>query len=205
MNTAVRTAKEIDPLAYLPNRAPVEYTKRATAELPAGFYLVVKGRIALHAGEVVDEIYGPDELFHSQGSGVHSGVALDDAALIMWPDAEVEDLIDRQPRLGIALLRLYGRRENDRVERLRSMAQQKTPGRVGVALLHFAGTGERLEDGSVVMPPITHQKLAEYIGTSREIVTFQLNHLRSKGLVRYSRREMRVWPAALREHLEAAA
>ncbi|PWT99683.1 MAG: hypothetical protein C5B51_26755, partial [Terriglobia bacterium] len=52
-------------------------------------------------------------------------------------------------------------------------------------------------------PPLTHQLLSEYVGTSREIVTFQMNYLRQKGLLRYSRKGIQVYVEALREYLEA--
>jgi CRP-like cAMP-binding protein len=69
-------------------------------------------------------------------------------------------------------------------------------------LLRFA---ERLgspgDDGSVRIPPLTHQVISEYVGTSREIVTFQMNYLRQKGLLRYSRKGIQVHMDSLREYL----
>ena len=54
------------------------------------------------------------------------------------------------------------------------------------------------------IPPLTHQAIAEYVGTSREIVTSQMNHLRQAGFLRYSRRGVQVYADALREHLKSA-
>lgn len=51
------------------------------------------------------------------------------------------------------------------------------------------------------VPPLTHQLIAEYVGTSREIVTFQMNHLRQLGYIRYSRKGIEVYLQALKEHL----
>ena len=45
--------------------------------------------------------------------------------------------------------------------------------------------------------------ISEYVGTSREIVTFQMNHLRQKGFLRYSRKGIQVYADALREHLHS--
>src|SRR5690242_21446983 len=39
--------------------------------------------------------------------------------------------------------------------------------------------------------------------SSREIVTFQMNHLRQKGFLRYSRKGIQVYSEALREHLNS--
>jgi hypothetical protein len=53
------------------------------------------------------------------------------------------------------------------------------------------------------IPPLTHHVISEYVGTSREIVTFQMNQLRQKGYLRYSRKGIQVYSDALREHLQA--
>ena len=69
-----------------------------------------------------------------------------------------------------------------------------------LALLALAGDlGSKLPDGAVRIPSLTHHTLAEYVGTSREVVTFQMNRLRRLGLIRYSRQFIDVYPERLRE------
>ena len=51
------------------------------------------------------------------------------------------------------------------------------------------------------MASLTHNTIAEFVGTSREIVTFQMNRLRRLGLVRYSRKHIDVYALAMRENL----
>ncbi len=90
----------------------------------------------------------------------------------------------------------------DYEERLQSFALDKTPERVVRSLLRFADRlGTRTEDGSVKIPALTHQVISEYVGTSREIVTFQMNYLRQKGLLRYSRKGIQIYVDNLREYL----
>src|SRR5262249_14709120 len=92
----------------------------------------------------------------------------------------------------------------DYEERLQSFALDKTPERVMRALLRFANRlGTRTEDGSAKIPPLTHQVISEYVGTSREIVTFQMNHLRQKGFLRYSRKGIQVYVDAWRDYRDA--
>jgi CRP-like cAMP-binding protein len=123
-----------------------------------------------------------------------------------WTSAEIEEQVERQPRLGIALLQMLVKRGLDYEERLQSFALDKTPERVVRSLLRFADRlGTRMEDGSIKIPPLTHQVISEYVGTSREIVTFQMNQLRQKGYLRYSRKGIQVYADALREHLTAQA
>src|SRR5262249_37655828 len=91
----------------------------------------------------------------------------------------------------------------DYQERLQSFALDKTPERVVRALLRFGQRlGARTDDGSMKIPPLTHQVISEYVGTSREIVTFQMNHLRQKGFLRYSRKGIQVYMEPLRQHLD---
>ena len=69
-----------------------------------------------------------------------------------------------------------------------------------LALLEFADTlGTEMQDGAERLPALTHQTIAEYVGTSREIVSMEMNRLRRMGMVRYSRKFVDVYAGALRE------
>jgi Crp-like helix-turn-helix domain len=61
--------------------------------------------------------------------------------------------------------------------------------------------GSPMADGATRVPALTHHTIAEYVGTSREIVTFQLNRLRRLGMLRYSRKHMDIFTSALQEVL----
>jgi CRP-like cAMP-binding protein len=74
------------------------------------------------------------------------------------------------------------------------MAVCKTPERVALALVQLSEQlGTKEDDGSMRMAGLTHHTLAEYVGTSREIVTYQLNRLRRLGLLKYSRKHIDVY------------
>jgi CRP/FNR family transcriptional regulator len=108
-----------------------------------------------------------------------------------------------EPKLGLALAQALVERCIDLEERMEGLALYKTPQRVAWALLRFAERlGVRDDDGSLKMPPITHQLMSEFIGTSREIVTFQMNQLRRQGFVRYSRKAVHVYKEALEERMK---
>jgi len=61
--------------------------------------------------------------------------------------------------------------------------------------------GDQMPDGATRVAALTHHTLAEYVGTSREIVTFQLNRLRRLGLLRYSRKHMDIYTGPMQEAL----
>jgi CRP/FNR family transcriptional regulator, cyclic AMP receptor protein len=207
-----------DALMYLPRKGVTDYKKTQIIydeQQPSkGLHLVVQGRVKVtvpldDGTQTVVDIFATDDFFGENsllGSAgfAESAVALDNVTLMSWTAQEIEEQVERQPRLGIALLQMLVKRGLEYEDRLQSFALDKTPERVARALLRFAERlGTRTEDGSIKIPPLTHQVISEYVGTSREIVTFQMNHLRQKGFLRYSRKGIQVYTEALREHLEA--
>jgi len=207
-----------DALMYLPRKGVTDYRKGQIIfdehQPSKGLHLVVQGRVkvtmALDDGtQTVVDIFTTDDFFGESallGSAHHAerAMALDNVTLMSWSGQEIEEQVERQPRLGIALVQMLVKRGLDYEERLQSFALDKTPERVIRALLRFAERlGTRMEDGSIKIPPLTHQVISEYVGTSREIVTFQMNHLRQKGFLRYSRKGIQVYADALREHLQS--
>ena|SRR5882672_1616290 len=48
--------------------------------------------------------------------------------------------------------------------------------------------GQTKKDGSVQMIPFTHKLLAQYVGTSREVITLFMNRFRREGYLNYSRK-----------------
>jgi CRP-like cAMP-binding protein len=82
------------------------------------------------------------------------------------------------------------------------MAVYKTPERVVLSLIQLAATlGTPNTDGSMRIASLTHHTIAEYVGTSREIVTFQMNRLRRLGMLRYSRKYIDIYANALEQTL----
>lgn len=205
-----------DALVYLPHKSVVEYRRGQViydeSQPSNGIYLVVRGRVKTSVPtedgtQTVIEIFAAEDFFGESGllNLLHRGesaVALENTALMAWTTAEIEEQVDRQPKLGVALIQTLVERCLDFEERLQSFALDKTPERIMRALLRFAHRfGSRAEDGAARIPPMTHQLISEYVGTSREIVTFQMNRLRQEGFIRYSRKGIDVHVEALTDHL----
>jgi len=132
-----------------------------------------------------------------------SAVTMDETSIMNWTRNEIENQIERDPRLGIALSQFLVRQCLELQARIESMAVRKTPERVMLALLQLANAvGKPNADGSVRIGSLTHQTLAQYVGTSREVVSFQLNRLRRTGAIKYSRRFMDVQAQALEKALQ---
>jgi CRP/FNR family transcriptional regulator, cyclic AMP receptor protein len=215
----IRTIR-VDPLAYLPRKGLIEYRRNQIIfdqdQRSDGLHLVVQGRVRVSSpvddgSLTVIDIYTANEFFGESGllgliSRGQTASALENTALMSWTTAEVEAQIERQPRLGMALVQIVVQRCLDFEERLQSFALEKTPARVVRSLLRFANRlGVPQEDGSLRIPPLTHQVLSEYVGTSREIVTFQMNHLRQQGYLSYSRKGINIHVGPLTEFLQNEA
>jgi CRP/FNR family cyclic AMP-dependent transcriptional regulator len=150
----------------------------------------------------VDEYFGETGLLGLSARG-QSAIALENTTLMSWTTDDIEEQIERYPKLGMELVRLMVQRSRDFEERLQSFALEKTTARVARSLLRFADRlGTPQPDGSLRIPPLTHQVLSEYVGTSREIVTFQMNALRQQGYLNYSRKGISIHRDALREYLK---
>jgi CRP/FNR family transcriptional regulator len=148
-----------------------------------------------------DELFGTASLLGEDTKHREQARALETTTLMTWSRDEIEVQIERHPPLGLALIQMVVGRCLDFEERLQSLALHTMAERVAMTLIRFARLGTRDPDGAVRIPPLTHDVLSGYIGTSREMVTSELNHLRRQGYVRYSRKSIEIYPDALTEHL----
>lgn len=218
--SAFSAHKMEDALMYLPRKGVTEFSKGATifdeTNPSRSLHLVVQGRVKFatpldDGSQTVVDIFTTDDFFGESsllGSArrIERASALDKVTLMSWESTEIEDQVQRQPRLGIALMQMLVKRTLDYEERIQGFALDKTPERIAGSLLRFAGRlGTQNDEGWVRIPPLTHQLISEYVGTSREIVTFQLNQLRQKGYLRYSRQGIQVSMDPLRNYLKTQA
>ncbi len=204
-----------DPLTYLPRKPVQEFARRRVIydpnQPPESLYVVILGRVKVTSiaedgaqtiGRIVaaEGLFGEGCLVGSQHS--ESAVALDNITVMSWPVADIERQIEREPRLGLALTQFLIRECVELQDRIQSMAIYKTPERVMISLIQLADSlGTPMADGGTRIGALTHHTIAEYVGTSREIVTFQLNRLRRLGLLRYSRKHMDIYADAMKEML----
>jgi CRP/FNR family transcriptional regulator len=200
-----------DPLTYLPRKPVTDFAKGRVIYSPDRpvdrLFLLVLGRVKVNTTaddgyETIGRLVSPEGLFGEAvligGRPTESAVALDAATLMSWSREEIEQQIEREPRLGLALSQYLVRQCIGLQERVESMAVHKTPERVMVALIQLADQmGTPQPDGATRLASLTHHTIAEYIGTSREIVTFQMNRLRRAGMIRYTRRYIDVITPAL--------
>lgn len=205
-----------DPLAYLPCSTIVEYSRGqliyGRSQVSNSIYLVIDGKVKVcrtadDGRQVVVDIYQPDEFFGEcaflgDKQRTEEAVALDATKVMTWSTAEIEELVVRRPRLGIALVQLLVRRSQEFGARIESFSIDNIGRRLVRSLIRFSERlGRDSGDGSVDMMPFTHELLSQYVGTSREIVTHYMNQLRRQGYLKYSRKGISLNREALRDWL----
>lgn len=208
-----------DPLALLPRTSVRTYKKNDLIYDPEdhneALYLVIDGRVkvgrlAEGGKEVVLDFYHKDDFFGETGflGANHHGeqaTALEKTSVMLWSVTELKRLMMRTPALGSALLRVAAQKIHDANDRIESFCLDPIHRRLAKALLRL---GERFgqpgEEQLLHLAPTTHEQLARYVGTSREIVTQYMNQFRRDHLLRYSRRGVDLDVAALQRYLTNA-
>jgi CRP/FNR family transcriptional regulator len=208
---------DLDLFSYLPRARTVELPKRSIIYEPSRpadrLYMIVGGRvrisrIAEDGGNILLRVVGPEGLFgeHSllpiDHGARETAVVLDTARLMSWTCEEIDERIEREPKLGVALCTHFCRENLSLVNRVTHLALYKTGPRVMIGLIELADrVGAPTPEGALRLNGLTHNAVAEYVGTSREIVTSEMNRLRRFGYLNYSRRYIDVFADAITENL----
>jgi CRP/FNR family transcriptional regulator len=157
--------------------------------------------------EVLLDLYQQEKVFGESAllnlpSRSEQAIALENTALMAWTTSEIEDIIMRRPGLGVALLQLLAQRTIDLTHRIESLSVDNTARRLARSLIQLSDNlGTPQANGSVSMRPLMHTLLAQYVGTSREVVTQYMNQFRKQGYLRYSRRGITLRRDLLQEWL----
>ncbi len=198
----------VDPLdAYLKITLPPVPYKRRSVIYNAGpqfVYCVNSGVVRVlrtrNDGERVHvdfyrsgEVFGESCLFTPAKNEL--AIAHTDCEVSMWRRDQFERLLQNDPAMALSLTRAFSDRAERFLDRMTIALTQKIGFRVNCALLDLADKlGDRKYSNCVKLAPCpTHTEISAMVGTSREIVTSNLNRLRRKGIIRYCRKEMEIW------------
>ena len=202
-----------DLLAYIPIGAIVDYGKGQIVynpdRPPEGLYLIIDGKIKVsrrldNGKEVLIDIYQVDEFFGESAllTVVHhaeQATVLSKAKLMNWTASELEDLIVSRPGLAWAMMQMLVRRATGFSQRIDSFASDNIACRLARSLIHLSERFGVLEDdGALRMFSLTQLSLAQYVGTSREIISQHMRQFQRLGYLRYSREYIVLYNHALK-------
>jgi CRP/FNR family transcriptional regulator, cyclic AMP receptor protein len=114
--------------------------------------------------------------------------AVSECLICVMSRSDVEQLFLKDPRIAMRLAQSLGNRLAEAEARLEDMAFKSVPGRVAGLLLRLADDTDWR--GRKVVSGLTHQQLAEIVGSYRETVTLTLNDFRAAGYVDIGRRKV---------------
>jgi CRP-like cAMP-binding protein len=202
------------PISTVTHHAPNE--KIYSEDQPcAHLYTVVSGMVKLvrHAAQRQPVILGfcrTGDLFGQSvfitPAHTEEAVAVENTAVMSWAAGDVEQLLDRRPRVTLGLLKTVVRREIDFTKRLESLANDSVAVRLAKSLLDLAERfGTPAEGGTATIRGVTHESLAQYIGSSRALVGLCLVEFRHQQLLRYSHKKMVLYRDSLREWIRMTA
>jgi CRP/FNR family transcriptional regulator, cyclic AMP receptor protein len=180
----------------------------APEETPEALFLLKKGKVNVYqltpdGRKLITAVITPGTLFGNMaftGSrlGDSFAEALEDSVLCVMSRADLEHLITMYPVIGIRLLDILGNRARELEERLAEGLLRDMQARVAAALLRLS---DRQGSNEI---RITHQELADNLGTYRETVTLTLGGLQTRGLVTLERGLICILDAAgLREIIDS--
>ena len=157
-------------------------------EVGESLYIVKEGRIRLYItspkGEEITlamvyegKIFGEMALTAQQLRSVYAQAALPSLVLSLSRDA-LEDLILRNPRVGLRLIGRLSERVHRLENRLKDISFKQVPARLASLIVHLVeDEGVRTREGYEILTYYTHEQLAAMIGAHRVSVSRALAKL----------------------------
>jgi CRP/FNR family cyclic AMP-dependent transcriptional regulator len=117
--------------------------------------------------------------------------AVDSSTVVMIPAEEMELLMNENPDVAMAFTKIIGLRRQCIERRLKNLLFKSNRERLVHLLLDLAlQFGWAAEDGIRLRVRLSHQDLANLIGSTRESVTVILSQLKSEGTIKNGRRKI---------------
>ena len=175
--------------------------------------LLATGRVRVHErnatgpGLTISMVEEPTVVaqtgFAAQPSRAVVVEALEPSVLRVLEGEAFDDLVRRNPEVGVKTIRILGERLSTCEGRLSGLVHQKVPARLATLVLRLSEHrgGVTGEDNRIVPTRYTHNQLASMVGSNREAVTRALGRLRKAGAVEVRNRRIHVADADALEHL----
>jgi CRP-like cAMP-binding protein len=194
-----------------------EVRRRQVIYLPGdpghSVYFVNGGRVKISKvtrdGKELTLAYrGPGEVFGEivlvdGGPREEMAEAVDNALLTVIPRADFEQLVERERTVAFRLTKVLAQRRREVESKIEHLVFKDVNAKLAGLLLRLAGEyGVDDSRGTLVTLKITHQEMANLIGSTRETVSLTLSQFKRRGLIQADGRKVIV---ADREGLRALA
>lgn len=158
-------------------------------------YYVISGRVKIYTlsrcgKEVIYWFCHPKNLFGLAeicGGEMRTvfAEATEDTEVLCINKTNFEELIQRNPRIALSIMKILGSRIRQTHETIKDLVVCDVRSRMAQLLVKFAQIcGLSREDSVVLDKKFTHQEMANMIGATRTTVTEIINDFKRKGYVR---------------------
>jgi CRP-like cAMP-binding protein len=186
--------KELDRITTMTTvqKGKIFYRPEDTGEV---IFILKKGTVQLYrispeGKKLVIYTLGDGTLFGEMsllGQRLHNifAEAITDCTICVMNRDEMERLLLSRPQIGLRMLEITGNRLRETEEQLEALAFKSIPSRLAALLLRLARDENEVTG-------LTHQDMAEMIGTYRETTTQTLNDMKAQGLLEIGRRRITI-------------
>ena len=199
-----------NPVSNFPNLLGLPHVERtfwrgmavyALDDPAADLYVVLKGRVKIirsspegsrkivsicYGGEIFGELALVEDEVETRRSD--EAVALDTTRVAVIRTVDFWGAARRDPSLTRDAMRHISRRLSEAHSQIESLVFDNNHHRLARALLRLSKEATRAGESSV---RLTHEELAELIGSTREVVTGMMIDFRQQGLIDYKRGDIR--------------
>lgn len=200
---SARELEELDRLTAMSTcrKGKVFYTPGETGEV---LFILKRGRVNLYrinadGKKLVTASVGSGTVFGEMtlvGQGMHDtfAEAAEECTLCVMSRSDVEHLLLSKPRVALRFMELMAGRLREMETRMETVAFKSVPTRIATFLLQLA------DEESQQIAGVSHQDLADMVGTYRETVTRILNEFRAEGYIELGRLNITILkPESLRD------
>lgn len=162
-------------------------------------YLIIDGFVKLYrlspeGKETTIYLYGPGEvlgvraLLSEDECAKHNAEALTDVKVLTISRKDYFENTLSHPEFLLDLIHIFVHRLNYTERRLEGFILTDTTSRVASFLCDCAHRFGKKKNSHIIIPvPLTHQRIAEFVGSIRETVTGSINHLEKEGILKNDR------------------
>jgi len=183
----------------------VEVRRRQVVYLPGdpgqSVYFVNGGRVKVSKvtrdGKELTLAYrGPGEIFGELvlidgGPREEMAEAMDNALLTVVERGEFDQLVQREKTVGFRLTKVLAHRRREVENKIEHLVFKDVNAKLAGLLLRLAGEyGVDDARGTLVAVKITHQEMANLIGSTRETVSLTLSQFKRRGLIQSDGRKV---------------
>lgn len=140
----------------------------------------------LEPGEIFGEVEVLEETTRDSVAEV-----IDDADICLIKREDFERFLKSQPQCSFKLTKLIGFRLKQIENRIEDIVFRDAPARLAHLLINLSDSfGRDVPEGRALQTKVTHQELANLIGTTRETVSLTLGQFRQTGLISMEKRQI---------------